>query len=611
MQDELLTYYERELTYVRKMANDFALKYPKIANRLLLEQDKCEDPHVERLLQGFAFIAARIHRKLDDEFPEIVESLLNVLYPHYLAPIPSMSIAQFTPDPMQGKLTDGYKVKRHTALFSKPIQGTPCRFQTCYPVTLWPVEVKDAKFGVPDSVPDWHENAKAVLRLELKTLGDTKFSDLELSQLRFFLNGEDRQVHALYELILNNVAKIELRTTDKSNELHSIVLAKECLCPVGYEKDEGLLPYPNQSFLGYRLLQEYFTFPDKFLFFDICGLNRARQSGFANHLEILFFLDEMPAKDLSIGKENFLLGCTPVINLFEQIAEPINLDRVRTEYHVIPDLRRQPATEVYSVNKVTGTAPYLDEPHQFQPLYSYGHAFDKETPPGFWYASRRPSPQKDDTGTDVYISIVNLDFKPTRPADETLTVHTTCTNRDLPAQLSFGDPQGDFELDGAAPITTIKCLKKPTSTVRAPLGGGTQWRLISHLSLNYLSLAEKDDGRKALQEILKLYDYQDSAVTQQKISGISGLDSERVVRRISSVNGGAVARGMKVTIEFDEEKFVGSGVFLLASVLERFFGLYVSINSFCQLVATTKQRLAAQKGALKQWPARAGEQSLL
>lgn len=611
MQDELLTYYERELTYVRKMANDFALKYPKIANRLLLEQDKCEDPHVERLLQGFAFIAARIHRKLDDEFPEIVESLLNVLYPHYLAPIPSMSIAQFTPDPMQGKLTDGYKVKRHTALFSKPIQGTPCRFQTCYPVTLWPVEVNAAKFGVPDSVPDWPENAKTVLRLELKTLGDTKFSNLELSQLRFFLNGEDRQVHALYELILNNVAKIELRTTDKSNELQSIVLAKECLCPVGYEKDEGLLPYPNQSFLGYRLLQEYFTFPDKFLFFDICGLNQARQSGFANHLEILFFLDEMPAKDLSIGKENFLLGCTPVINLFEQIAEPINLDRVRTEYHVIPDLRRQPATEVYSVNKVTGTAPYLDEPHQFQPLYSYGHAFDKETPPGFWYASRRPSPQKDDAGTDVYISIVNLDFKPTRPADETLTVHTTCTNRDLPAQLSFGDPQGDFELDGAAPITTIKCLKKPTSTVRAPLGGGTQWRLISHLSLNYLSLAEKDDGRKALQEILKLYDYQGSAVTQQKISGISGLDSERVVRRISSVNGGAVARGMKVTIEFDEEKFVGSGVFLLASVLERFFGLYVSINSFCQLVATTKQRLAAQKGALKQWPARAGEQSLL
>ena len=611
MQDEMLTYYERELTYVRKMANDFALKYPKIANRLLLEHDKCEDPHVERLLQGFAFMAARIHRKLDDEFPEIVESLLNVLYPHYLAPIPSMSIAQFTPDPMQGKLTDGYRVKRHTPLFSKPIGGTPCRFKTCYPVTLWPVEVKDAKFGVPGSVPNWPENAKAVLRLELKTLGDSKFSDLELDQLRFFLNGEDRQVHALHELIFNNVTKLELRTMDKTKEFKSIVLAKECLCPVGYEKDEGLLPYPNQSFLGYRLLQEYFTFPDKFLFFDICELNRAGQSGFENHLEILFFLDEMPANDLSIGKENFLLGCTPIINLFEQIAEPINLDRVRTEYHIIPDLRRQPATEVYSVDKVTSTAPYLDEPHQFQPLYSYSHAFDKDTPPGFWYASRKPSPQKDDAGTDVYISIVNLDFKPTRPADETLTVHTTCTNRDLPAQLSFGDPKGDFELDGAAPITTIKCLKKPTPTVRAPLGGGTQWRLISHLSLNYLSLAEKDDGRKALQEILKLYNYQDSAVTQQKISGIVGLSSERVVRRISSVNGGAVARGMKVTVEFDEEKFVGSGVFLLASVLERFLGLYVSINSFCQLVATTKQRLSAQKGALKQWPARAGEQVLL
>ncbi len=611
MQDQLLDYYERELTYIRKMANEFAIKYPKIASKLLLEKDKCEDPHVERLLQGFAFIAARIHRKLDDEFPEIVESFLNILYPHYLAPIPSMSIVQFMPDPAQGMLTSGYEIERHTTLYSKPISGTPCRFRTCYPITLWPIEVTGVNISLEDSVPQWPGQARAVIRLRLACTGGTQLSELGLERLRFFLNGDSKLVNTLYKMIFNDVVRVEIRNSTQSDDAKVIVLSNNCLNTVGFEKDEGMLPYPNHSFRGYRLLQEYFTFPDKFFFFDILELSRAAPAGFMDKMEILFFLDSQPAGDIKLKEDNFLLGCAPIVNLFEQIAEPVNLDRIRTQYHVIPDLRRRPATEIYSINNVTSTAPYLDEPLHFQPLYSYKHAFKEDTPQAFWYATRTPSEKKGDSGTEMYISLVDLNFNPENPAVETLTIHTTCTNRDLPEKLPFGDTQGDFELDGAAPITRISCLRKPTPTVRVHLDGGLQWRLISHLYLNYLSIVDREHGTKALQEILKLYDYSDSAVTQQQIAGITNIDSERVVRRVSTTNGGAVARGLKVTVEFNEEKFVGSGVFLLSAVLERFLGLYVSINSFCQFVATTKQDIASQKGPLKQWPARAGEQILL
>lgn len=618
MQDELLTYYERELTFFRKMANEFAAKYPKIANRLKLEENRSLDPHVERLLQGVSFLTARIQRKLDDEFPEIVESLLNSIYPHYLAPIPAMAIAQFTPDPAQGKLTDGYTLARHTPLYSEPISGTPCRFRTCYPVTLWPLEITAARIGPPDSIPDWPEGAKAVLRIALNATGGTEFSEFQLDTLRFYLNGEPRIVNALYELIFNDVIRLELRSSDKKSEAHPIVLPVASVRQVGFEKDEGMLPYSKQSFQGYRLLQEYFTFPEKFFFFDITGLKPVSESGFSKDIELFFFLNKQPAQDFSVEKDNFLLGCAPIVNLFEQIAEPINLDRIHSEYQVIPDLRRQPATEVYAITEVTSTAPYLKEPHSYRPLYSYNHAFDQDKPNGFWVSRRKRSPKEKDTGTDVYISLVDLDSQPIRPDTkgngkdiETLTVHTTCTNRDWPERLPFGNREGDFHLDGAAPITKIRCLAKPTTALRPPLGGSKQWRLLSHLSLNYLSLTGTEEGKTALQEILKLYDYKDREDTQQQIAGITRVDSERVVRRIGSENGGAFARGLNVTIEFDEEKFQGSGVFLLASVLERFLGLYVSVNSFSQLVATTKQRVASKKGPLKLWPPRAGEQVLL
>lgn len=605
MSADLLTYYERELSFLRQMGAEFAAKYPKIAGRLLLEADRSEDPHVERLIQGVAFLAARVHHKLDDDFPEITDALLGVLYPHFLAPLPSMSIVQFVLDPDQGKVTSGYRIERGAMLYSPPVSGAPCRFRTCYPTTLWPLEVVSARFDTPDRLGS-APKAAAVLRLELRCLGGTTFSELTLDHLRFFLHGESSLVYALYELLLNNTGQVQLRPAQEEKETRPLVLSPRCLRPVGFEPDEGLLAYTARSFIGYRLLQEYFTFPEKFLFFDVHELDRAARAGFRDRMEILLFLDRVPRLEQPISADTFRLGCAPIINLFEHIAEPIRLTHAQTEYQIIPDARRQSVTEVYSVDAVINASPYLPEPVHFKPFYSFKHVADRERQQTFWHTTRRPSPKKGDPGTEVYLSLVDLNFQPTLPAAETLTLHVTCTNRDLPGKLPFGGERGDLSLEGAAPLSRIRCLKKPTETIRPSLRRGAQWRLLSHLSLNYFSIGE--GGREALQEILQLYDFSsDSPVIQQQIAGITKLASRRVVGRPASMPWNGFCRGLEVNIEFDEEKYVGSSVFLFASVLEKFLGLYASVNSFSQLVVTTQQR----KEPVKRWPPRAGEQILL
>lgn len=623
MRDELLGYYERELVFLRQMGAEFAEKYPKVAGRLLLEPDKCEDPHVERMIEAFAFLASRVRLKIDDELPEVTQSLLNVLYPHYLAPIPSMSIAQFSLDQQQGKLTTGYKIDRGTMLYSRPIQGTPCRFRTCYPLILWPIELAQASLESPAPVDSRGKWAESVLKLNLRCLNNTKLSELRagdeqsdlIESLRFYINAEPQLVYPLYEAIHNNAARVELRSlsTRKRNG-HSgrspsvITLPPSALKVVGFGPEEGMLPYTARSFAGYRLLTEYFAFPEKFLFFDITGLDRAAREGFGEAFEIAIHLRDTAPPRVDVNASTFQLGCAPIVNLFHKIAEPIHLTHQQNEYRVIPDVHRQSATEVYSIDSVTTSDPYLQQSRQFQPFYSYRHTFGREQDRAFWYATRRPSQKKEDTGTEVYLSMVDLDFNPNVPAVETIAVHTTCTNRDLPARLPFGDREGDFEVESSAPLSRVRALKKPTATLRAALGRASHWRLISHLSLNHLSIVEDAKGSPdALREILLLYDFLDSSATRKQIAGIERIESRRVVRQTGSRIGSGFVRGIETTVEFDQDQYVGSGLYMFASVLERFLGLYASINSFSQMVAKVKQ----QEGYLKRWPPRAAEQIIL
>jgi type VI secretion system protein ImpG len=441
-----------------------------------------------------------------------------------------------------------------------------------------------------------------------------RFAELTLDRLRFYLAGDNQLIPPLYERIFNNTLQVAFRPLGGDRRVAPVVLPPErCLFQVGFDRDEGLLPYPRQSFLGYRLLTEYFAFPFKFLFLDLGGFRDVAAAGCGQRLEVVFFLNRtLTVLEQAVDAQTFRLGCTPVINLFEQTAEPIPLTQARYEYRVVPDVSHDKGMEVYSVDSVTGADPATNT--EYLPFYSYRHGADRDNRKAFWYASRRPSPREGDRGTDVYLNLVDLGFNPRLPAEAVLVVRATCTNRELPSLLQQAGDELSFGLEAAAPLSRVRCLRSPTRPLRPPLRRGAYWRLLSHLNLNHLSLADPVEGRAALQEILRLYDFSDpeagqqrAAVTRHVVEGITAVSSRRVVGRTGGPTAGGFCRGLEVTVEFDEQMYAGVGVFLFACVLERFLGLYASINSFTRLVARTRQG----EGDLKKWPARAAETQLL
>jgi type VI secretion system protein ImpG len=465
-----------------------------------------------------------------------------------------------------------------------------------------------------------------VLKLKLNCLNDTALATLQngdtqrpIESLRFYLNGDPQLVHPLYEILFNHTTRVELRPgvpgpSKKTQDLRGlkaapVIMPASALGPVGFEPGESMLDYSARSFWPYGLLSEYFSFPEKFLFFDVNGLDLAAQAGFGGRFEIHIYLRDVTPPPATPSADTFQLNCTPVINLFKSTAEPIRLTGLQHEYRLIADVRRQSTLEVYSVESVEALDPQQGQSRKFQPFYSFRHAYEHETDRTFWYASRRQSLRPNDAGTEVYLMLVDLGFNPHVPATNVLEVHLTCTNRDLPERLPFGGKEGTLQVEGAAPVSRVAFLTKPTSTLRPPLRRGTQWRLISHLTLNHLSLVNNggSGAPDALQEILFLYDLTGSPVARKQILGIKSVNTRPVVRQTGSRIGSGFVRGLETTIEFDEEQYVGSGLFLFATILERFLGLYASVNSFNQLVVKSKQT----EGVLKQWPPRAGQQIVL
>lgn len=607
MEEGLLRYYERELSHIRNLAAEFAERYPKIASRLQLEQGRCEDPHVERLLEGFALLAGRVHRKIDDDLPELTSGLLGYLYPHLASPIPSCAIAQFVLDPDQGKLTTAYRLERGTALFTRPVDGAPCRFRTAFATDLWPIRLQSAEI-----LPIQHarlenapRNARAVLRLRLELLDEEGFRAVCPDALTFYLNGESTLTAGLYEQIFREVVRVELRAGDSTQGV-PVTLPNASIQPVGFGRDEALLDAPKRSLWGYGLLQEYFVLPEKFLFFRIEGLRAMVRTGARRVCDVLLYLESFEDYPQTVDASNFLLGCTPIVNLFERSAEPIRLDHSRHEYRIIADVHRQNSMEVYSIDSVIAANPRLARHRRFEPLYGMRHSFagDEEFG-GYFDFVRRPSQRKGDKGTEVFLMVVDQDFHTTAPAEETLSLKVTCTNRDLPEMLPFGGGQGDFEVEQAAPLKRITALTKPTATLRPPVGRGSQWRLVSHLSMNYLSIVE--GGADALREILALYNVRDSPAVAQLIQAVQDVHARRVFRRIGTGVDGAYCRGSEVTITVDERSFVGASLYLFGAVLETFLGLTTSVNSFVETVLRTPQG----EEEYSRWAPRVGERRLL
>ena len=617
MPDELFAYYNRELSYIRRHAARFAEAHPKVAARLRLGPEGSEDPHVERLLEGFAYLTARVRHKIDDEFPEITQALIGVLYPHYLAPVPSCAVVQLDLAEGQNELTAGVTVPRGQGLESDSIQGEPCRFRTAYPVTLFPVDVRTATLAsAPFTAPPTPRAtaASAVLRVVLGCRSpQVRFRDLGLTRLRLFLRGQPQHTQKLYELLFNHA--VDVAFANRADDKGAVAVGPDALKPVGFARDEGLFPYPARSFLGYRLLTEFFTCPQKFLFVDVDVPPAALARG-ENQLELFVYLNRQAADlEPNVTAEMFKLGCTPMVNLYEQPAEPLRLAHQEFEYRVVPDQRRPLAHEIYSIDKVTATAPD-GRVAEYAPFFALRHASPAargggDTGGPFFHATRRSAADAEanqgtpviDRGTEVYLSFVDMGFNPAAPADWTIHVRTTCMNRDLPARLPFGGGQPKLQLAQGGLVSRVTCLTAPTPTVRTHLKEEGLWRLVSHLTLNHLSLTGGEDGADALREILALYDFTESAATRAQIDGVLSVAGKRALGRY----GGAVCRGVEIQVEFDEDRFTGNGLFLFASVLDRFLALYTSVNTFTRTVATVARR----EGVYKRFPARIGEAIVL
>jgi type VI secretion system protein ImpG len=630
MRDDLLLYYERELTYLRRLGAEFAARYPKVASRLQLEPTKCEDPHVERLLEGFAFLAARVHHRLDDDLPEVSEAMLDVLHPQYVRPLPSFSLAEIELDPELGKLPGGFHVPRGSELRSRPVQGMPCRFRTCYDTTLWPVRVAGAEWTAADRVGPGARVGEAVgaIRIELRSFDGMRLGQImpakpnaaaagggvgapRLESLRLHLAGDASVADALHELLLNSCARVVVRDPDQPSRA-PIVLPPTTITAVGFEEQDALLPYPRRTFGGFALLQELFAFPQKFLFVDVNRMAEALHAlGAGSRAELWFIIapferaERRQILELGINARTFRLGCTPVVNLFEQVAEPILLTQRATEYAVVPDVRRRLEIETWSVDSVMGVTPGQGEPRPIEPLYGFRHG-RADAAGTFWHAVRRPTGWRTDRGTEVFISFADLSGQLRAPDAEVASLTLTCFNGDLPSRLPFGvDERGDFELAQGGPVRRVICLVRPTPVVQPPLGKPLLWRLISTLSLNHLSLVE--DGREALREMLRLHNVGDSTGGERQIQGLVSVRSAPAYARVAADQGIAFARGRRVELELDEEHFPGGGAFLFASVLERFLAQYATMNSFTQLAARSRQR----KRVMREWAPRAGWRTLL
>jgi type VI secretion system protein ImpG len=615
MREELLEYYERELTYLRQMGGDFARKYPRVAGRLLLNEDSCGDPHVERLLEGFAFMAARVHRRMDDDFPQLSEALLNLLYPSYLRPIPAMTIVECLPDPAQGKKTAGLTVPKGTQLVSRAtVDKLAVRFRTAYDVTLWPFRVTEAEWRQPERLArqpraSTGQQAVAAARLRLTCLPDVSFTGLPLKKLRWYLSGDSGVVYPLYEMLAANC--IEIQIHELLGEKRVLTLGPENLSMVGFETGENVLPFNRRSMDGHRLLQEYFTLPEKFLFFDIDGLDVLSDADFGREVDLvlLFSRFERPERqqvlELGVNERTFRLSCTPAINVFNQTAEPIQLKHTRVSYTVVPDARQSEVMEVYSIDEVVATNPQLRETTTLEPIHAYRHVTRKDNKIAYWSATRKANELGERMPSLVHLSIVDLNSEFTDPEADVLTVRCTCTNFDLPSRLTYGTSDGDFEASGFASAKQITALRRPTRSYDPPDGVGQLWRLISHLSLNYLSLSE--EGRGALQEILRLHNFTDSNFLENQIEAVSSLKTSPHFAMVASDYGLSPARGVAVEMELDEQQFTGGSAYLFAAVLDRFLAGYASMNSFTQLTARSNLR----KEPMDVWPPRSGSQVLL
>ena len=585
---QLLDYYQKELTWLRHAGSIFAERYPKVARRLELSPGECPDPHVERLLEGFALLAARLQRRLDDDYAEFSDALLEQLYPLAMRPLPSCAIVQFEPDPSKGNLDDGYPLPRDTPLFVTTSKGESIHFRTTAAVRLWPLEINEALMLGSEEAQALTgvAQARSALRLGLRCLGDSQWSTLGIEQLRIHLSASPVINACLYDLLGAHAVKV------LAGPIGSVPKGLEGLPHiVGFASDEVLLPDEDGVHPGMRLLAEYFAFPDKFNFFDLplAGVTSDHQA-----LYVYIVFDRAPSNRMHLQASDFALGCTPVINLFPRTSEPLRPDGTHSEYRLVADSHRENSVEIHSIRAMRASTR---QGVQRVPAY-YGSQHSGNDKQCYWHARRVSGMTPNRLGTDLLLSLVDTRLDPLTDAIEySLTAELLCTNRHLAQSLPAGTPLG-FERPG--PVAWARLRNPPSPQSLPRLDGESRWRLVSQLSLNHLSLVEGPQALDALREILQLHNLRDEASAWRQIEGLLGLGCERVIAHVGEDAWRGWRNGLEVRLQLDPQHFVGSSAVLFSAVLAQFFSLYATANRFVRTVLVQSDK------EVKAWQPQAG-----
>jgi type VI secretion system protein ImpG len=626
MDPRLLQHYNLELQHLREMGAEFAQQFPKIAARLGMSGLEVADPYVERLLEGFGFMAARVQLKLEAEFPRFTQALLEIVYPHYLAPTPSMLIAQLQPDPKEPTLAAGKRTIPRGSTMRGLLGGddlTACEFRSARDVTLWPIEITSASYfsfapDLPLNQLPIAQRIKGGVRIRLKTTAALKFDRTSIDRLCFYLTGRDDVATRLYEMCVGDALGALVAPARGGTWRHHFLPAAH-VRSVGFADDEALLPVTLRSFQGYRLLQEYFAFPQRYRFFEVTGLLPAVQRADTFELDLVILLGRGDSTFESVvDASNFALFCTPAINLFPRRADRIQVADSAHEYHVVPDRTRPMDFEVYEVTDVVGYGAGADSEQQFLPFYA-AYATDEQHQHSAYFTTRREprltsSAQKrrgtrsSYTGSEIFLSLVDPAQAPFAGDLRQLAVQVTCTNRDLVLQMPMGVGKTDLSLDAAAPITAIRVIGGPSRPFAPLADGAIAWRTISHLSLNYLSLVNStpQEGAAAMRDLLELYAPGADASARKQIDGLRSMTVTPVVRRLPMPGPLAFGRGLEITVGVEEMAFEGGSAYMLGAVLHHFFTRYVTINSFTETVLRSTGR-----GEMNRWTPQPGAKPTL
>ena len=620
MDPRLLEYYNRELQFMRETGAEFARQYPRVAARLGLEGLECADPYVERLLEGFAFLAARVQWKLDARHPQFTQHLLELVYPGCLAPVPAAAIVELVPDMEEGSLRGGVHIRRGSTLKTPLGKGerTSCEFRTTQDVTLWPLTVTEAKYlsgagAIHTQGTSVDSRTKAAIRLRLSSIPGLAISSLPLENLVFYIKATPAVAARIYEQVLANCVGLRIRPMPAQRS--DIALPSSCVREVGFDDPTALLPVTQAGFGGFRLLQEYFILPERFMFFALADLAPALRACPTTEVDITLLLDRVqPALEGALDASQFRINCTPAVNLFPKTCGRLELHGREVEYHVIPDRNRPQDFEIYSIEKVAGITHAGTETFPIAPFYAAAHRTAADSERAYYTMQRRPrlastrqlrsGDRTSYLGTECFLSVADTERRFERGEAPQADVQALCTNRDLPIYSSFGKGRTDFLLESGAPVAAVRVITGPTAPRGAPGWGDGSWRLINHLSLNYLSLESR--GTLLLRDFLALYADPNDGVAARQIEGLKDVSFAPVVRRLSVPGPISHGRGLAITLTLDDAAFEGTGLLPLATALERFFGRYVSLNSFTQL-----HLHSASRGEIKEWPVRIGSRHIL